>query len=82
MLLYYSIDIKYSKTKIERKKNYLGHNRRKRIGKFFKNIKHLDLLINNAGIEFSPTQKDYLNLKSIECKLVGTFIMFCSKENG
>ena len=50
----------------------------KEIGKFFKNIKHLDLLINNAGIKvFTPTQKDLADefKKVLNVNLVGTFIM-------
>ena len=50
----------------------------KEIGKFFKNIKHLDLLINNAGIGvFTPTQKRSIDefKKVLNVNLVGTFIM-------
>ena len=50
----------------------------KEIGKFFKNIKHLDLLINNAGIGvFTPTEKRSIDefKKVLNVNLVGTFIM-------
>ena len=75
----YSIDIKHSKTKIENvKKIILDITDEKEIGKFFKNIKHLDLLINNAGIGvFTPTEKRSIDefKKVLNVNLVGTFIM-------
>ena len=75
----YSIDIKHSKTKVENvKKIILDITDEKKIEKFFKNIKHIDLLINNAGIGvFTPTQKRSIDefKKVLNVNLVGTFIM-------
>ena len=75
----YSIDIKHSKTKVENvKKIILDITDEKKIGKFFKNIKHIDLLINNAGIGvFTPTQKRSIDefREVLNVNLVGTFIM-------
>ena len=75
----YSIDIRHSKNKVENvKKIIVDITDEKEIGEFFKNIKYIDLLINNAGIGvFTPTQKRSIDefRKVLNVNLVGTFIM-------
>ena len=83
----YSIDIRDSDVKHKRVENIkLDITDDKAVKKFYKDLKHVDLLINNAGIGvYTPTLKRTKKefFRSCECKFIRNIfdVAKCNQEN-